>query len=134
MDGYDIDKAGARGAIASARSIWSGLHGLENSIEASGEAAATATQEDDINAAMSHAFTNFLRPFTVITVQMGDRAFDGADNVINIYETADSEMSDNAKAQGMAGALAESQELTSYNGSESTGGKRPEAVDGGYDW
>lgn len=134
MDGYDIDVDGAKGVVSTARSTWSALHGFENTIEGSGEAAATATQEDDINTAMSHAFTNFLRPFTVITVQMGDQAFDGADNALTEFNNKDVDMSDDARAQAMATALTDSQGITPYNGSESTGGESPEAIDGGYDW
>lgn len=134
MDGYDISPGAVRGVISTARSTWSALHGLENTIEGSGEAAATATKEDEINTAMQHAFTNFLRPFTVLMVDMGDQCFDGADNVIDIYDNSDTEMSDTARKEAMGNALADSQELTDYNGTSSTGGERPAPIDGGYDW
>lgn len=134
MDGYDISPGAARGVISQARDTWSALHGLENTIEGSGEAAASATKEDKINTAMEHAFTNFLRPFTVLMVQMGDRSFDGADSVINIYDNGDTAMSDNTRKESMGDALAESQKLVDYRSGSSTGGERPEPIDGGYDW
>lgn len=141
FSGYSIDPAVARGVVNSARNRFDDLHGMENTLETTGEAVAVAADEDEINTALQESFTNFLRPFVVTMITSATSIFTATDDVINIYDNADTTMADDSDAQeqavdDMAAKAKTYDNVADYSDTVSTAddGQGPAANENGHDW
>lgn len=134
VDGYKIDTPDdVRGIINRARGRFDDIDGIEWKIETTGEAAANAAKEADINDAMKDAYTNFLRPFVVTMISAGRKVFDGTESVVNIYDNADTTMSQSAGQ--IENEIELMDDLPDYKSSTKTGEYSPVVTSpGGYDW
>jgi len=126
FNGYDIDTPdAARGVIATARNRFDDIDGIEHRIESDGAAAGAAAKEGAIDGALQDAVENFLKPFIVVMIEAGRKTFDGTESVVNIYDNADTSMSDNVKAAAVSDMVHEVElmdDLPDYDSSTSTGG------------
>lgn len=124
FSGYDIEPDAARGVIATARNRFDDIDGIEHKIESDGVAAGTASKEDAIDGALQDAFENFLKPFVVVMIEAGRKTFDGTESVVNIYDNADTSMSENVQATAVSDMLHEVElmdQLPDYDQDASTG-------------
>ncbi|NUL47637.1 hypothetical protein F7P69_20880 [Cellulosimicrobium funkei] len=120
--GYDINVDEARGVVSTARTTFTALEGIENSIQTDADAAAGATEEGEIQQAMTDVLTNFLRPFVVTMVNSGKHVFDTTDNVITTYDNADSDISlQSSAATDMVEDVADIGETPDYSSTTTTG-------------
>lgn len=136
---YDIDPDAARPIVQRARGRFDDLNGMENTLETTGEAVADAADEDKINTALKNAQTNFLHPFTVTMIRTAESIFDGTDNVINIYDNADTDMSEAARdkaVEDMKWENGQYDNVPDYTSSDSTAADGQGAAPNteGYDW
>lgn len=124
FNGYDIDTDAARGVIATARNRFDDIDGIEHRIESDSAAAGAASKEGAIDGALQDAFENFLKPFIVVMIEAGRKTFDGTESVVNIYDNADTSMSENVRATAVSDMLHEVQlmdELPEYDKNATTG-------------
>lgn len=139
FSGYNIDAPAARGVVSAARGRFDDLDGMENTIEVAGEAVADAAVEADINTALKSAFSDFLRPFVVTMISTADNIFTTTDSVINTYDNADTQMSDEVKTQAVQDMVYDAKaydNVPDYSASDSTAGdgQGADANTEGYDW
>ncbi|MEW1980396.1 hypothetical protein AB0333_05635 [Citricoccus sp. NPDC079358] len=121
---YEISADPARAIVESARGRFQDLDGMENKLEATGDAVASAADEDKITKALKDSYTNFQRPFVVTMISTADSIFSTTDNVINIYDNADSSMADDAKATAVEDMVYEATKydnVPDYSATDSTG-------------
>lgn len=121
---YNISAEAARGIVTSARNRFQDLDGMENRLEATGDAVASAADEDKITQALKDSYTTFQRPFVVTMIETADNIFSTTDNVINIYDNADTTMSEDAQSSAVRDMVDEAQKydnVPDYSATDSTG-------------
>ncbi|GAA1657024.1 hypothetical protein GCM10010977_11080 [Citricoccus zhacaiensis] len=121
---YNISADAARGIVESARNRFQDLDGMENKLQATGDAVASAADEAKITTALKDSYTNFQRPFVVTMITTADNIFSTTDNVINIYDNADTSMAEDAKAtavEDMGYEATKYDNVPDYSPTDSTG-------------